>query len=195
MKKWRSISIIMFLLAYFAVNQGYCQLKSTPKTRHVRSGDSLYLIHTIKKNITPKESSIYFCFKNSRILQIQGDYVGVLLSGDFTLFCNDLIITKGKFRKGLKDGIWIEWWPSGFIKESITWKNGVINGRFIKYDATGLHLVSGSYKNGQYDGEIIRGKNKDVIRYYSEGKEIDKKKKIRLPFPIFEMKERNKKVK
>jgi antitoxin component YwqK of YwqJK toxin-antitoxin module len=195
MKKWSSIFIILFILTYFTVNQGQCQFKSIPKAMHVKSGDSLYLIQTIKKSITPKENSIYYCFKSLKILQVQGGYVGALLSGDFTLFCNDIIIQKGNFKKGLKDGIWIEWWPSGLIKESITWKNGVMSGRFIKNDASGLHVVSGNYKNGQYNGEIIRGKNKDLIRYYSEGKEIERKKKFRIPFVIFETKERVKKVK
>ncbi len=88
--------------------------------------------------------------------------------------------TKGRYKKGVKDGTWYEYHPGGIIPSIIsTYKNGVLNGLFQQLGRRGEPKFVINYKNGQKDGWFIvfDGNGKEKIRkLFKQGVEQTKKR-------------------
>ena len=97
---------------------------------------------------------LYYWFDNSEIHHTQGGCGGYLLDGDYTeyFYPGNNLSVKGKFRKGLKDGIWCMWYENGNIKEKVLWKKGYLNGRKYYYTSTGA-----IYKVEKYRRDFLNG--------------------------------------
>lgn len=93
----------------------------------------------------------YFWYDNKSIHQTQGSYAGYLLHGEYKEMSypgNDLI-QAGKFKKGQKNGKWIEWDGKGKIRQTSTWKNGRLDGKKTYYDTRGAIVKIESYRAGK----------------------------------------------
>jgi uncharacterized protein len=91
---------------------------------------------------------------------------------------NDFLVSRervnSKDAKGLKQGVWKEFYPSGGLKTEMTYKDDLLNGYYKEYDSRGRLGITMLYENGA----IVKSKVEDeedieiVNKYDSEGKLI-----------------------
>lgn len=125
------------------------------------------------------KNKYYYWFKAQKVLSTQGGASGLLLNGLFeTFYENKQLNSKGKFRKGLKNGEWIYWRTDGSIERLEHWKNGTKYGKELIYDEKGVLTEAIDYKCQSYtkttfdkDGVILSTKK------YKKGKEVMSKQK------------------
>jgi antitoxin component YwqK of YwqJK toxin-antitoxin module len=65
---------------------------------------------------------------------------------------NGEIKAKGAKIDGMRQGYWIEYWPSGVIYEEEVYVNDTLNGPSINYSNTGKICAKGSKKSGKREG-------------------------------------------
>jgi len=60
------------------------------------------------------------------------------------------VVSKGTYKDGEKEGIWVDFWSNGQLFEKGTYKNGKKEGRFVFFDQSGRKDPrSGTYRNGK----------------------------------------------
>jgi antitoxin component YwqK of YwqJK toxin-antitoxin module len=57
-----------------------------------------------------------------------------------------------EYKNGLKNGRWIKYFPDGKISTAGFYVNDTLQGEYTVYDITGKRLIQGSYKNGLQNG-------------------------------------------
>lgn len=81
-------------------------------------------------------------------------YKDGLLDGESITFYPD----KGKpfenitYKNGVKNGKWIKYFPNGKKMTETTYKDGKLEGPFVNYDPDGKLIVKGQYRDGEMDG-------------------------------------------
>jgi uncharacterized protein len=93
-------------------------------------------------------------------------------------YSNDFLVSRqrinNKDAKGLKQGDWKEFYPSGGLKTEMTYKDDLLNGYYKEYDTRGRLAVTMLYENGA----IVKSKVEDeqdieiVNKYDNDGKLI-----------------------
>jgi len=94
------------------------------------------------------------------------------LNGYYLRTDNHTFLEKGYYKKGGKDGIWIE--EKEGVKESITYSKGIVCGNYTSNNTNDNILIEGKYKKGEKEGVWI---TKDKITG-EETKQIFKKGKL-----------------
>ncbi len=108
------------------------------------------LIHKTNQNI--KKNKMYFWYMNGKLGNNLGGYAGYLLHGNYKKFVGDnILVEKGSFHNGLKNGEWIKWHKNGLIKEITNYNLGLNDGDKITYNIYGNALDTLHYKNGEID--------------------------------------------
>jgi antitoxin component YwqK of YwqJK toxin-antitoxin module len=87
--------------------------------------------------------------------------------------------SKGKYKKGLKNGAWYDYYPGGVVPTIISnYKNGELNGIFQQLGRRGELIYEINYKDGLKDGWFIafdaNGQEK-VRKMFQKGVELQKK--------------------
>lgn len=73
----------------------------------------------------PKDSLVYYWYKDQQVHSTQGGAGDVLLDGPYREYYPDgQIKTTGEFRKGLKHGEWRTWATDGRLSTVEEWRNG-----------------------------------------------------------------------
>lgn len=84
----------------------------------------------------------------------------------------------GEYVNGKEEGMWVNYWEDGKEKNIVSFKNGLLYGKWEFYFLIGKFNIFGNYKEGEKIGEWIsffeNGKFKDILIY----KVIVKKLKI-----------------
>ena len=97
-----------------------------------------------------------------------------LPNGEFLLFKNDVLIKKGFFKFGFKNGLFEHYLPNGKLRFKENFKFGKHHGKWISYYENGRVRRKMNYFNGKFDGETIAyHSNGNVFyqRYYINDKE------------------------
>jgi antitoxin component YwqK of YwqJK toxin-antitoxin module len=63
------------------------------------------------------------------------------------------ILDEGMYVDGRKDGVWYDYYPNGKVKFSVTFRNGVPEGKVTSYYATGQMSEQGNWIGGSWIGE------------------------------------------
>lgn len=87
-------------------------------------------------------------------------------------------ISEGRYKDNKKQGVWIDYFPSGNIKNKITFKDGRPNGPTSLYFQDGNIKEEGNWLNNRWVGNYkSTNENGDVIEiiFDDSGKEISKK--------------------
>jgi antitoxin component YwqK of YwqJK toxin-antitoxin module len=119
-----------------------------------------------------KPDRLYYWFSGNTIHTTQGGYSGKLLNGDYNeYFPGKNLKDQGKFKKGLKDGVWKTWDESGALTQEITWSDGMKEGPFSIYDERGEVKQSGTLRQNQLNGDILfyHGKDSVETKIYKAG--------------------------
>ena len=71
----------------------------------------------------------------------------------------------GVYSKGKEQGVWLNYWENGTIKNKAEFKNGILNGAWVSYSPNKNILLTGKYKNGLKSGEwkTFNDKNKLLL--------------------------------
>nr|MBI1229206.1 hypothetical protein [Cytophagales bacterium] len=84
---------------------------------------------------------------------------------DVTWFENGLvqsITTKDKF--GIKNGLSVDYYPNGMLKNRYSWKDNKITGGYWIYDDTGQPTVYFTYAEGEKNGDMYEFLNDSTIK-------------------------------
>lgn len=144
--------IVFCLLSLPRLNAQIKEEKFHSREIIIQSSDTL-----IRANILtgdpedkPSPNKRYFWCSKGMINSNIGGYGGKLLNGEYLAFINNKLIEKGDFSKGLKTGIWQTWYLSGRCHKTITWKEGVLSGKYINVAENGNIESIGVYKKGKF---------------------------------------------
>ena len=164
----------------FAILLSFVLIAATdPYTiKRISDKDFRYEFYTINKDISIKHLKTYFWFKGGLIHKAEGGASGQLLHGDFKKYYHsNQLAEQGKFKKGLKVGLWKNWFESGSTQSTQEYSNGQKHGNFYSYSIEGKMLEKGFYRSGKKQGYWIDFVKKDTIRY-KKGKVFIPKTKL-----------------
>lgn len=135
-----------------------------PKTREVivNQGDSVMRFDILIKPESVKidNNLIYYWHNKGQICFNQGDYAGELLNGEYLVFTRDKkLITKGEIEKGLRIGIWKNWYKDGTLKSVQNYSKGSLDGESTFYNEQGELITSFQYRQGEKVVEEKKGFN------------------------------------
>ena len=100
--------------------------------------------------IFPKLEHTYYWFEKGKINSSQGAYSGKVLHGQYRVYdrASKQLLESGKFFKGLKSGRWLIWNNTGSLGRSEIYKDGQLDGMYVKYDSLGRASDTLSYRKG-----------------------------------------------
>lgn len=132
----------------------------------------------LKSDPIAETDKLYYWTGSNTVHTTQGGFSGKLLNGNYTEFyLNKGIKEQGRFKAGLKDGVWKSWNEKGLLIKVYSWDEGVRSGKFELFDSGGKLKQAGYYKNGLLHGEFTAytadGKAEAV--YYKEGTMTEKR--------------------
>jgi len=141
------ILIIFHLHAIAQVEKGY---SSSRKVHLTPPGRKIEATIDIKLNPAADPDKVYYWFDNISIKRTQGGFAGYLLDGIFTEFTypENVLLTKGNFKNGLKTGIWCEWSDAGFLKSREKWRKGLKNGKSEIFSQEGILVRIEKFRRG-----------------------------------------------
>jgi antitoxin component YwqK of YwqJK toxin-antitoxin module len=170
MKRNKSlIQLTVLLLVIIAIKPEYSLFSK--KGRNLRSIQvstdtstifaSAYLTEKIR--IKHNSNKIYYWFKNNQINYSQGNHSGYLLSGDFTSFSkNNLMTCKGEFKYGLKNNLWQYWDKNRMLILSQSYKDGDLNGDELIFKKGEVSRLK-KYKDGVLHGKSYYFENDTIV--------------------------------
>jgi len=133
----------------------------------------LGLITALTVNISfgQQTEKLDYCNCQDQIEQISPD-----LNGTFERKCNGVLIEKGEFANGLKNGEWITYSRKGKLIRKINYENGLLNGKIELFYVNGKPKVNGQFEKGNKIGKWIYYTEKGKILsegIYDSNKPID----------------------
>ncbi|MEO6884005.1 MAG: toxin-antitoxin system YwqK family antitoxin [Bacteroidia bacterium] len=92
----------------------------------------------------------------------QGHWIILNKTAKLPGYTDDQKVEEGNFTDSKKQGIWEQYYPSGFTKNKLTYKDNVPNGYAIMYNDSGKISEEGLWQNHRWVG--------DYKLYYNNGK-------------------------
>lgn len=137
--------------------------------------DFRYEFYTTDKKITPNKNKTYYWFKGGLIHEAQGGITGDLLDNKFIkMYHTNQLAEQGRFKKGVKVGVWKTWYQNGLLATVQNWNDGLRSGSYLHYDQNGILIETGRFMSNLKNGKWINVENKDTI-LYKKGKNIKQK--------------------
>lgn len=154
--------------------------------KRISDKDFRYEFYTVSKKIKPKKDKIYYWFKGGVIHNAQSGVSGELLNGDFIkMYHSNQLAEQGRFKDGLRAGLWKTWHENGNLSTVQIWKSGFRSGNFTSFDSNGQVMEKGKFENDKKEGSWINVINKDTTIFkngvvFVKKKEISKEEKLQL---------------
>ncbi len=98
-----------------------------------------------------------------------------VVEGAYELISNNIVIEKGIYNDGVKDGIWIVNNVKGNLISKIEYSNGILNGEYKLFYFDGQPKLSAKFENNLPDGEwSYFSKKGKIIKHgnYEKGKAV-----------------------
>lgn len=140
---------------------------SDPYTiKRITDSQFKYEFYTSQKEIKTKIGREYYWFKGGAIHHATEGASGEVLHETYVkLFLNNQLAEQGRFKYGLKKGIWKNWYPDGTLQSVQSWRNGLRKGMSYAYDEQGQLVEKGRYDNDKKNGPWINYTKKDTTVY------------------------------
>ena len=123
----------------------------------------------LSASIKPRSNTVYSWFRSGKIKQNEGGIGGPVLKGKYLVYSSQSSLrTKGKFKKGYKQGKWTSWYPNGMVEKKYHFSHGWLVGKRLEYSDEGNLLEKGAFKKGRPVGRHMayeEGKLKSVQRF------------------------------
>ena len=126
---------------------------------------------TVNISFGQQTEKIDYCNCQDQIEQISPD-----LNGTFERKCNGVLIEKGEFVNGLKNGEWVTYSRKGKLIRKINYDNGLLNGKIELFYVNGKPKANGQFEKGNKIGKWIYYTEKGKILSegsYDSNKPID----------------------
>lgn len=126
---------------------------------------------TVNISFGQQTEKIDYCNCQDQIEQISPD-----LNGTFERKCNGVLIEKGEFVNGLKNGEWVTYSRKGKLIRKINYDNGLLNGKIELFYVNGRPKANGQFEKGNKIGKWIYYTEKGKILSegsYDSNKPID----------------------
>ncbi|WP_131474483.1 hypothetical protein [Flavobacterium sp. KMS] len=164
---------ILFFFAFTLVSF------SDPYTiKRISDKDFRYEFYTTDKKIKPEKDKIYHWFKGGLIHEAQGGAAGDLLNDKFIkMYHSNQLAEQGKYKNGLRVGLWKTWYPNGVIATTQMWVNGLRSGIYSRYDKNGDLIENGDYTADKKTGKWTNTESKDTL-IYKKGVIVIKKQSL-----------------
>jgi hypothetical protein len=97
------------------------------------------------------------------------------LEGKFERTCNGILIEKGGFKGGLKDGEWLSYSKKGKLLRKINYTSGKLSGKSEAYFTDGTPKLIASFDDGKPDGKwtyYASNGNEKLSGSYEKGKPV-----------------------
>ena len=146
------------------------------------------IINLTPKKVQPIQELIYFWYYKHDIHHTQGNWDGLLLDGSYRVFDKNYnLIEKGRFRNGLKHGVWQKWNSTGKLVQMENWTKGLLNGPYMLYFEDSSTVKKGNYKKSKLNGRQYILQNDSILSVinYRMGIEISSTKNKWIKFPKF----------
>jgi len=155
------VIVIIFSVLLFSFTDPYSLKKISDK-------EYRYEFYTTDKIIGPKSTRTYYWFKGGLIHSSQAGIGGPLLHDNFKKFYHsNQLAEQGKFKNGLKVGLWKTWFQNGIMETTQEFYNGLNSGKFQRFDTNGNLIEKGKFSKGKKDGLWINYISKNTIKYKS----------------------------
>ena len=176
MKTKQIFPILFFVIASLTCHAQVKELAIFRRfTISVEDGSkSIFYADNIK--ISPNSDKTYTWYESNQLHRTMGGYSGKLLNGQFTqYFPTKNLSTQGLYVKGLKQGVWREWYINGHLKSESQWMANIEEGPFVRYDQQGNWTQRGHLKDGKLHGRIENSLQDSIsYQYFDQGQEISK---------------------
>jgi hypothetical protein len=151
--------IILFAFALLSFTDPYT-------VKRISDKDYRYEFYTTDKKTKPHKSQMYFWFKGGLIHETQGGIAGDLLNDKFIkMYHSNQLAEQGKFKNGLRIGVWKTWHQNGVLATDQNWDNGLRSGIYCSYDSTGNLIEKGRFIANYKTGKWINIEKLDTITY------------------------------
>lgn len=153
------VIVIIFSVLLFSFTDPY-------SLKRISDKEYRYEFYTTDKIIGPKNTRTYYWFKGGLIHSSQAGIGGQLLHDNFKKFYHsNQLAEQGKFKNGLKVGLWKTWFQNGMMETTQEFYNGLSSGKFQKFDANGTLIEKGKFNKGKKHGLWVNYISKDTIQY------------------------------
>ncbi len=105
------------------------------------NGDTVQRFTLSDARPRPRPGRFYYWRGPDRIVRAAGAYDGRLLTDDYRLTNRaGTLLVSGRFRDGLKTGLWQTWRDDGTLLSQSRWQGGRLRGRVWQYDVAGRRI-------------------------------------------------------
>jgi hypothetical protein len=128
--------------------------------------DFKYEFYTTDQKLTPHENRMYFWFKGGTVHSSEYGIAGELLQDAFLkYYLDNQLAESGNFDKGLKTGVWKNWYPNGRLQTRQYWQAGQKDGKYLGYNGEGTLIEQGAFRDNKKQGRWIDFVRKDTVVY------------------------------
>ena len=134
-------------------------------------------------------------FKDDGLTIPHGKFVYYDWINPYDSFTNQETVARGKeryitlsgtFENGLREGLWINYYVNGDVKEVANYKKNLLNGEYKSFEANGNLKDSGHFVNNKKEGEwqlkgglqVVKYENDKVISTVNKTRKQLKKEKV-----------------
>ncbi len=175
----RDLSVLLLMLFIL-----FCPSKANSQEKYpslsVHQNDLKIVFHYCDSKIKPSDDVMYYWMKYRVVHTTEGGYAGQLLHGDYQeYFISGQLKTSGTFKKGAKEGQWKIWYENGKTEGIFLWKKGLLDGKFMTYYEDGKIKERGKYRNNTKHGVVAQFDklgNMTKLRYRN-GNRVDREAK------------------
>lgn len=108
----------------------------------------------------PKQSGNkreYFWYYANTVNNNTGGFLKNPLDGLYSVFdIKNRLITQGYFKKGMKSGLWIQWYTNGNVKAKTHYCNSYKHGRAFLFNNSGVKTAKLHYRKNKLHGRVLR---------------------------------------
>lgn len=131
----------------------------------------LLIALTVNNTFGQQTEKLEYCNCQDKI-----DQISPVLNGQFERKCNGILIEKGEFVNGLKNGEWITYSRKGKLIRKLNYANGLLHGKVELFYVNGKPKVNGQFENGNKNGKWTYYTEKGMVLSegsYDSNKPID----------------------
>ncbi len=131
----------------------------------------LLIALTVNNTFGQQTEKLEYCNCQDKI-----DQISPVLNGQFERKCNGILIEKGEFVNGLKNGEWITYSRKGKLIRKLNYANGLLHGKVELFYVNGKPKVNGQFENGNKNGKWTYFTEKGMVLSegsYDSNKPID----------------------
>lgn len=153
---------------------------SSERMLHLGDSNVYFSVTYVKaQRVFDQTMGLHYGFYKGQLISTPGYSQGYALHGEYRVYDRiGLLLERGQFKKGLKDGVWIRWNSSGNILSKKNYREGELDGKQFFYMNEQNGRIEEEYRHGILHGKRTQLLNDSIIHidYFKNGGEVKSKK-------------------